>query len=61
VGSIGLLAWIVNMRLLGGRPQAGAALRLWDRYVIPTVRWVEARVRPPFGQSVLLVATVPAS
>ena len=23
VGSIGLLAWIVNMRLLGGRPQAG--------------------------------------
>ena len=61
VGSVGLLAWIVNMRLLGGRPQAGRALRLWDRYVIPAVRWVEARVRPPFGQSVLLVATVPAS
>jgi len=61
VGSIGLLAWIVNMRLLRGRPQAGRALRLWDRYVIPAVRRVEARVRPPFGQSVLLVATVPAS
>lgn len=60
VGSLGLLAWLVNMRLLGGRPQAGRALRLWDRFAIPAMRWFEARLTPPFGQSVLLVATVPA-
>ena len=39
-------------------PSAGLALRLWDRLVVPVARAVEARVHPPFGQSVLAVGRV---
>jgi SAM-dependent methyltransferase len=59
VNSLGLVAWFVMMRLLGGQPQAGPALRFWDRFVIPVLRRVESRVRPPFGQSVFAVARRP--
>ena len=34
-------------------------VRIYDRFVVPTTRFVERRVTPPFGQSVLGVATVP--
>lgn len=56
----GLLAWFVMMKLLRGRPTAGAPLRFWDGRVIPLMRWVESRVPVPFGQTLLLVARVPA-
>ena len=55
----GFPAWWVMMRLLGGRPGDGVALRLWDRLVIPLARWSESRSRAPFGQSLVLVARVP--
>lgn len=56
----GLLAWYVGMRLLGMRPTAGPLLRIWDGVVIPSVRRVERRWRPPFGQSIFAVASRPA-
>ena len=56
----GLLAWWVVMRLLRRRPGDGSALRLWDRLVVPLARAAESRHRSPFGQSVVLVARVPA-
>ena len=59
VNAPGLLAWLVMMKLLRGRPTAGAPLRLWDGRVIPLIRAVEARIRVPFGQTLLLVARVP--
>ncbi len=59
VNLLGLLAWIVLMRLLGGRPKEGALLTVFDRLVVPVLARIEARVRPPFGQSLLLVARVP--
>ena len=55
----GLPAWIVGMRLLGMTPGDGAVVRLWDRVVIPVTRWIEARLRAPFGKSLLAVAHVP--
>jgi len=55
VNGPGLLAWTVLVRLLGREPGEGAALKLWDRGVIPLVRRVEALRPPPFGQSVLAV------
>ena len=58
VNAPGLPLWFVWMRLLGRRPSAGLALRLWDRLVVPVARAVEARVHPPFGQSVLAVGRV---
>src|SRR3954447_5407822 len=56
VNSLGLLAWFVGMRLLRLSPQSGPLLKLWDSYVIPLLRRVESRFRPPFGQSVFVVA-----
>jgi SAM-dependent methyltransferase len=55
VNAPGLLAWFVGMRLLKMTPQDGPTVRLWDRAVVPVARAIEARVRPPFGQSVFAV------
>jgi SAM-dependent methyltransferase len=56
VNAPGLIAWTVGMRLLRMRPGEGPVLRVWDGSVVPLARRVEARWRPPFGQSVLAVA-----
>jgi len=33
-------------------------LRLFDRYLVPLLRRLESKVRPPFGQSVFAVGRV---
>jgi SAM-dependent methyltransferase len=60
VNAPGLLAWTVGMRLLRMTPGEGPVLRVWDSSVVPVARRVEARWRPPFGQSVLAVARTPS-
>lgn len=52
----GLFAWWLVVRLLRLTPTAGGLAGLYDRWVVGAVRAVERRVRPPFGQSLLLVA-----
>jgi SAM-dependent methyltransferase len=59
VNSLGLLAWIVGMRLLHRRPEAGEALRRWDSLVIPRLQRLEQRREPPFGQSLFAVGRKP--
>jgi SAM-dependent methyltransferase len=59
VNCIGLLGWYVAVKALRGRPQAGLLLTVYDKAVVPVLRRVEARVRPPFGQSLFLVARRP--
>lgn len=56
VNAIGLLGWLVMVKALRGRPGEGFPLRVFDRLVVPVERRVEARFRPPFGQSVFAVA-----
>lgn len=56
VNSIGLLAWFVHVKALRSRPRAGFTLTVFDRFFVPWLRLVEARVPPPFGQSLFLVA-----
>jgi SAM-dependent methyltransferase len=56
VNSLGLLAWFVGMRLLRMTPGEGPILTGWDRAVIPVLRRMEGRWRPPFGQSAFAVA-----
>jgi SAM-dependent methyltransferase len=56
VNCVGLLGWYVVVKLLRGRPRAGAILTAYDRFVVPLLRRVESRWEPPFGQSLLLVA-----
>jgi SAM-dependent methyltransferase len=58
VNAPGLLAWTIAVRVLGLRPRESAALRAWDRLVVPLTRRIEARVAPPFGQSILAVGRV---
>jgi SAM-dependent methyltransferase len=60
VNAPGLVAWFIGMRLLRMTPSAGPLLRLWDRRVIPVARWLETRVRPPFGQSLFAVGRTPS-
>jgi len=52
----GFLAWWLIVRVLRLTPTAGGLAGLYDRWVVGAVRAIERRVRPPFGQSLLLVA-----
>jgi SAM-dependent methyltransferase len=59
VNPLGLLAWVVGMRLLRRRPRPGPVLRAWDRWVVPLARRWENGHQPAFGQSVFAVARRP--
>ncbi|MDQ6747436.1 MAG: class I SAM-dependent methyltransferase [Candidatus Dormibacteraeota bacterium] len=58
----GFFAWGLNTRILRARRISGgaAAVRAYDRCVVPVARRLETRWAPPFGQSLLLVARRPA-
>jgi len=59
VNLLGGIAWWLTVRRGGvGQPRPGL-VRTYDRFVVPVTRFVERRVTPPFGQSVLGVAVVP--
>lgn len=55
----GLIAWILLMRLARQRPGEGFALRVFEA-LVPLLRRIEDRWRPPFGQSLFAVGTVAA-
>jgi len=59
VNAPGALAWYVLATRLGQRPTAGWSTMIYDRVVVPVVRRVEQWRRPPFGQSLLVVARRP--
>lgn len=52
----GWFAWLLTVRVLGMSPTSERTVKIYDRLVIPTLRKVETRFAPPFGQSVLGVA-----
>jgi SAM-dependent methyltransferase len=57
----GFFAWLLVSRLLRKRPTDSALSRVYDRRVVPVARWIETHVRPPFGQSVLVIGRVPVT
>jgi|tagenome__1003787_1003787.scaffolds.fasta_scaffold20970511_3 SAM-dependent methyltransferase len=59
VNLLGGIAWWATVRRGGVGAPNPRLVRAYDRWVVPTTRFVERRVRPPFGQSVLGVAAVP--
>ncbi|MDX6372416.1 MAG: hypothetical protein QOD98_1404 [Nocardioidaceae bacterium] len=59
VNLLGGIAWWATVRRGGVGAPNPKLVRVYDRFVVPTTRFLERRVRPPFGQSVLGVATVP--
>lgn len=56
---IGWFSWLMFCRLLRVTPTDGALTRVFDRFFVPVVSRVERVLRPPFGQSVFLVARKP--
>ena len=59
VNMAGFFAWFLVVRLINRRPTGLTLGRFYDRFVVPATRWFERRIRPPFGQSVLVIGRVP--
>jgi glycosyltransferase involved in cell wall biosynthesis len=59
VNAIGFFGWLTTAKLLRTRPTQTALVERYDRLAVPLARAIESRARPPFGQSVLLVAERP--
>jgi SAM-dependent methyltransferase len=59
VNLLGGVAWWATVRRGGVGAPHPRLVRAYDRWLVPTTRFIERRVRPPFGQSVLGVAVVP--
>ena len=52
----GVLPWFINNRVLRRKEESTGQIRFFDRYVVPCVRWLERRVPPPVGMSLVAVA-----
>jgi len=59
VNAVGAVAWLVLARFLRFTPTHGTPVKVFDKYFVPVLKPLERRWRPPFGQSVLAVATQP--
>ncbi|HXW54524.1 MAG TPA: class I SAM-dependent methyltransferase [Candidatus Cybelea sp.] len=51
----GFFGWWTNAHLFRGEVQSAAQIEFFDRYVVPPCSWIEDRLPPPFGQSLLMV------
>ena len=58
VNLLGGLAWWAAVRVGGRARPTPILIKLYDRFIVPLVRLSERLVEPPFGQSVICVASV---
>ena len=61
VNLLGGIAWWAAVRQGGTGSPKPKMVRFYDRTVVPATRVIESVVPPPFGQSILGVARVPAA
>ena len=54
----GLLAWWTTFVLLAREKAGGGQVGLYDKVVVPLARRIEARLTPPFGNSVVAICKV---
>jgi hypothetical protein len=59
VNLLGGIAWWATVRRGGVGTPNPRLVSIYDRFVVPCTRFLERRITPPFGQSVLGVAVVP--
>jgi hypothetical protein len=52
----GFIGYFISAKLLGMAPRPGPMITFYDWLVLPVTRWIERRIRAPFGQSVVAVA-----
>ena len=57
--AIGWFSWLLFCRVLRANPVDGFLTHVFDRFFVPVVSRVERVIRPPFGQSVFVVARKP--
>jgi hypothetical protein len=58
--SLGLICYYAFTSVLRKQPSTGGTMTIYDRLVVPVVRFIERLIgHPPFGQSVVAVARVP--
>ena len=55
----GWFSWLLMVRLARQEPTSSFTVRVFDKCIVPVVRFIENRVRMPFGQNVLLIARKP--
>lgn len=56
----GVFPWFINARILRWAVDSDAfdmQIRVFDRFLVTPLRWLEATVSPPLGQSLIAVAT----
>jgi SAM-dependent methyltransferase len=52
---IGIWGWWWNARFAGRENQSDAQIRFFDKFLVPVISRVEKFLRPPVGQSILMV------
>ncbi|HEV2692222.1 MAG TPA: class I SAM-dependent methyltransferase [Verrucomicrobiae bacterium] len=52
---IGIWAWWWNAKFNRRETQNDGQIRFFDKFLVPVTSWVEKFVRPPVGQSILIV------
>lgn len=57
---LGIAPWWLKYCLLQSKTMEPAAVRLYDRCVVPVSRLIETRIPPPIGKNIVLVAGKPA-
>jgi SAM-dependent methyltransferase len=55
MNSVGCIGWWANAKVFKRTAQSDGQIRVFDRFVVPVLDWVEGRVEPPFGQSIFAV------
>lgn len=59
MNAIGFFGWWTNAHIFKLKAQSEAQIEFFDRYVVPLASRLEGVVRPPFGQSLLVVLKKP--
>jgi SAM-dependent methyltransferase len=57
LNSLGFFAWFLLNRVLKQKHQSGGQIGIYDSLLVPMLRRVESRWHPPFGQSLVAVAS----
>ena len=55
MNSVGCIGWWINSKIFKRTEQSDQQIRIFDRFVVPPLAWVEGRLEPPFGQSLFVV------
>ena len=57
--ALGLIGYYMATSVFKLTPKEGAMVKVYDKLVLPVTKGAESIMRPPFGQSVFVVARTP--